>query len=128
MTKHRSTNTYRTPYRARDGMIFGVCKGIARYADVSTFWIRFAAVIAIMLTAFWPMLLIYILTAIIMKPEPIIEPENAEDWEFYQTYTSNRRIALQRLKEKFDGLERRTRQIENVVTSPKYSWERRLNS
>ena len=68
------------------------------------------------------------MAAIFIKPEPIIEPENTEDWEFYQTYTSNRGIALRRLKEKFEALERRTRQVESVVTSPKYSWERRFDS
>lgn len=128
MSKHHSINSLRTLYRSRDGMIFGVCKGIARYAEVKTFWIRFAALIALVMTGFWPMVLIYIVAAIFIKPQPVIEPKNTEDWEFYQTFASNRGIALRRLKEKLDTLERRTQRVENVVTSPKYSWERRLDS
>lgn len=128
MHNNRSNNCLRTLYRSRNGLFFGVCKGLANYTKISTFWIRFAIVLAALITAFWPMVLIYIVAAIFMKPEPMIEPENTEDWEFYQTYTSNRGIALRSLKEKFEALERRTRQVESVVTSPKYSWERRFDT
>ena len=43
-------------YRSRSGMILGVCKGLARYFDVSLFWTRFIAVLLMLFTGFWPLI------------------------------------------------------------------------
>lgn len=117
-----------TLYRSRRGWVFGVCKGLATYSQIGVGWIRLMAVIAMMLTGFWPIVIIYIMAAIFMKPAPLVAPENAGDWEFYNSYTSDRKMALLRLKDKFDRLERRTRRIEAIVTTPEYQWDRKLNS
>ena len=119
---------HRTLYRSRDGMIFGVCEGLARYANLSPFWVRAGAIAAGFFTSFFPIILIYIVAAIFIKPEPLLQPENIDDWEFYNSYTTNRKLALQSLKRKFDGLERRTRRLEDIVTKPEYSWDRRMGS
>ena len=37
-------------YRARDGVILGVCKGIANYFDFSLFWIRIGMVVIFLLS------------------------------------------------------------------------------
>lgn len=123
---NRNFSTHRSLYRSRSGMIFGVCKGLANYADISTFWIRLAAVITLFLTGFWPIVIIYIVAAIFMKPAPRIAPENVEDWEFYNSYATDRKMALLGLRKKFDGIERRTRRLESIVTSREFDWERRL--
>jgi len=122
------TNTTRTLYRSRNGWIFGVCQGIADYADLSVFWIRLAAIIALGITGFWPMLLIYILAAIFLKPAPVIEFSNDEDWSFYQTYAADRKIALQRLRRRCEALDKRTRRMEHIVTDRGYDWDRRFRS
>ncbi len=124
----RPFSSHRTLYRSRSGMIFGVCKGLANYSDISAFWIRLAAIVALFLTGLWPIVIIYIMAAIFMKPAPLIAPQNVDDWEFYNSYTTDRRIALTSLKKKFDGIERRTRRLEGIVTSPEYDWDRRLDS
>lgn len=115
-------------YRSRHGMIFGVCQGLSDYSGISTFWIRLAAVIILLGTWFFPAIAAYVLIAIIMKPEPAVPFASAEDEEFYGSYTSSRRAALQRLKRTMDRLDSRIRRMENVVTSREYDWERRLNS
>lgn len=121
-------NDRHTLYRSRNGVFFGLCEGIARYGNLPTFWVRFATVVACFFTGFWPMILIYIVASIFIKPEPLLEPESIDDWEFYNNYSTNRKFALQSLKKKFDGLERRTRQLEDIVTKPEYSWDRRFES
>lgn len=118
----------RTLYRSRRGWIFGVCQGLADYADISVFWVRVAAVIAALITGFWPMLLLYIVAAIFLKPAPVIEFSDDEDWNFYQTYVADRKMALLRLKRRCEALDRRTRRMENVVTNREYDWDRRFES
>lgn len=125
---NRYNPSNRTLYRSRGGWIFGVCQGIANYAEISVGWVRFGAIVGVILTAFWPMALIYLMAAIFIKPAPLSPPENVEDWEFYNTYTSDRRMALQGLKRKFDRLERRTRRLEGIVTTPEYEWDRKMGA
>jgi len=115
-------------YRSRDGMIFGVCRGIAEYLNFSVFWTRVIAVACLFFTWFWPTLVVYFLAALLMRPEPVAPLRNADDSEFYNSYTSSRSMAIQRLKRAFDRLDRRIQRMESVVTSKEYDWDRRLNS
>ena len=57
-------------YRSRDGVLFGVCKGLARYFDLSVFWTRVVAVIVLICTGLWPVVGLYLVAALLMKPEP----------------------------------------------------------
>jgi len=124
----RNRNEERPPlYRARDGVIFGVCKGIARHLDFPVFWMRVITAIAFVLTGIWPILIAYIVGALVMKPEPVIPFETEDDQEFYNSYVSSRSMALGRLKRTFDNLDRRIRRMEDIVTARDYDWESRLH-
>ena len=59
-------------YRSRDGVVCGVCRGLAEYFDVSVFGTRAVAVIAFLLTGFWPTVVAYFIAAIMMKKEPYV--------------------------------------------------------
>ena len=113
-------------YRARDGWIFGVCKGIANYLDFSVFWCRVIAVVVFIFSGFWPIVVLYLVAALLMKPEPVLPLQSDEDREFYHSYVSSRSMALHRLKQTFDRLERRIRRMEDIVTARDYDWESRL--
>jgi phage shock protein C len=117
----------RTLYRSRDGALFGVCKGLAEWAEIRVGLVRVAFVIATIMTSSF-MLLLYFLLAIFMKPEPIVMPNSESDAEFYSSYSTNRKRALQRLKRKMDSLNRRTRRMESTVTEKEFDWERRFNN
>ena len=114
-------------YRARDGAIFGVCKGIAEYLDFSVNWTRVITLVVFVFTGFWPTAVLYIVAALLMKPEPVIPIQTDDDREFYHSYVSSRSLALQRLKRSFERLDRRIRRMENIVTAKDYDWETRLN-
>ena len=114
-------------YRSRSGLIFGVCKGIAEYLDVSVFWTRAIVVVVTLLTGIWPIPVLYVVGALLMKPEPVLPLETESDREFYNSYVSSRTMALHRLKRTFDSLDRRLRRMESIVTAREYDWERRLN-
>lgn len=113
-------------YRSRQGRIFGVCRGLAEYFDLSVKGVRIVAVILLFVTGFWPMVGLYILAAIIMKPEPAIPLSDAADEEFYSSYTASRSMALNRLKRTYDNLDRRIRRMEDSVTAREYDWDRRF--
>ena len=115
------------PHRARDGMVLGVCKGIARHLDFPVFWLRLLVVVLMFLTGIWPVIVIYFVAAIIMKPEPVLPLKSEEEAEFYSSLAGSRQMALHRLKASFDRLDRRIQRLEDIVTSRDYDWERKLN-
>jgi phage shock protein C len=115
-------------YRSRQGGIFGVCRGLAEHFDFSVFWVRFMAVVMLIVSGLWPAMILYILAALVMKPQPVMPISSAEEQQFYDRYTASRHDAAQGLKRRYEGLEKRIRRMEDVVTSREYDWERRLRT
>lgn len=116
------------PYRSREGIIFGVCRGLAEHFDLPVLGVRLGFVVAFIMTSFWPAGIAYLVLALIMKPEPILPLRGVEEAEFYHSYATSRGMALQRLKRSFDNLDRRMQRIEAIVTDREFDWERRLNN
>jgi phage shock protein C len=125
--KRFDTISQRGFYRSRSGVILGVCKGIAEYFDFSVFWTRAIALIVLLVTGIWPVIGVYILAALLMKPEPVIPLETEAEKEFYDSYTNSGHAAAQRLKRRYENLERRIRRMEHIVTSPEFNWENRFD-
>ena len=115
-------------YRARDGVFLGVCKGFADYYDLSVFWVRMGMVAVFLLSGFWPVIAIYIAAALLMKPKPVRPIETEDEQEFYDSYVQSPKSAAQRLRRKFESLERRIRRMEDKVTDRDFEWERKFNS
>jgi phage shock protein C len=115
-------------YRSRNGIILGVCRGLAEHFDFSVFWSRVIALIFLFVAGILPAIGLYLLAALLMKPEPVIPVENAAEKEFYDSYTYSRQGAVQRLKRRFDNLQRRIQRMEHIVTSAEYDWEDRLHN
>ena len=115
-------------YRTRNGIVCGVCSGLANYSEIHVFWVRITVVAAAILTGFFPVIVGYFVAAFFMKPAPVVAPLSDEDEEFYSSFANSRAMALARLKRKFDQLERRTRRIESLVTAREYAWEHRLRT
>ena len=114
-------------YRSRHGVLLGVCRGFAEFFDFSVAWTRAIAVGLLILTGFWPITGLYLLAALLMKPEPVIPLRSEDEQEFYDSYTGNRHRALKRLKHRFERLERRIQNMEHIVTAPEYDWDRRMD-
>ncbi len=113
-------------YRSRRGVILGVCRGLAEYFDLSVKWVRVGAVAACVFTGLWPAVLVYVLMALIMKPEPVVYfGGTGDDDGSYQEYASDRAAAIGRLNRTYQRLERRLRRLEDVVTSRDFSWQQR---
>jgi len=126
MTKH--TRSHRNGiYRSRSGLILGVCKGLAEHFDFSVFWTRVIVLIFLFVAGILPAIGLYLLAALLMKPEPVIPLKNSAEKEFYDSYTYSRQGAVERLKRRFENLQRRIQRMEHIVTSTEYDWENRLN-
>ena len=115
-------------YRSRRGVILGVCKGIANYFDFSVFWARAVAIALLVFTGFWPIAALYFIAALLMKPEPVLPLHTEEEQEFYDSYVHSPKGAADRLKRRYEGLERRIGRMEHAVTSREYDWEQRLDT
>ena len=115
-------------YRSRSGIILGVCKGLADYFDFSVFWTRIIALIALFVAGFLPAIGLYLLAALLMKPEPVIPIKDPGEKEFYDSYATSRHGAVERLRRRYQNLQRRIQRMEHIVTSAEYDWENRLRN
>jgi len=115
-------------YRSRSGMILGVCKGLASHFDFSVFWTRVIAIIVLIVAGFLPAIGLYLLAALLMKPEPVIPIKDSAEKEFYDSYTASRHGAVQRMKRRYENLQRRIQRVEHIVTSAEYDWDKRLKN
>jgi len=120
------TAHYKGIHRSRNGVIFGVCRGLANHFDFSLFWVRVIACVLLVCTGIWPGMVLYTLAALIMKPEPVLPVSSAAEGAFYDRYASSRQDAAERLKRRYDSLDQRIRRMEDVVTSREFDWDRRL--
>ena len=124
----RGYSTTARIYRSRRGVILGVCRGLAEYLDVRVLWVRVIAVVLLISTGFWPFAGLYLLAALVLKPEPVLPLQTEGEHDFYNSYAHSRTIGLNRLRRTFDQLDRRIRRMENMVTNREYDWERRLRT
>ena len=110
-------------YRSRRGILLGVCRGVAEHFNLSVFWTRIIVLVLFLFTGFWPVGVLYFIAGLLLKPEPVIPLENASDEEFYHSYTRSRSSAIQRIKNKFDNIDRRIRRMEDTVTSKEFDFK-----
>jgi phage shock protein C len=123
----RWRHVYHGPlYRSRDGVILGVCRGVADYFNLRVFWVRVILLTLLLVSGIWPMVFIYFMASLLMKPEPIRPLENEAEKEFYDSYTYSRARAAGRLKRRFQNLDRRIRRMEDTVTAREFDWERKF--
>ena len=115
-------------YRSRSGVFLGVCKGISRYFDFSLFWTRVIAIVLLIFSGFWPVLALYFIAALLMKPEPVLPIGSEEEEELYESYVASRKGATDRIIRRYKNLDRRIRRMEHIVTTKEFDWENRLNS
>jgi phage shock protein C len=113
-------------YRSRNGIIFGVCRGLAEHFDFSVPWARAIAIIFLLVSGFWPAIGLYVVATILMKPAPVIPIETEAEKELYDSYTHSRHLAALRIKRRYDNLEKRLRRMEHIVTAREFDWDERL--
>jgi len=126
MARRRRIRPSNGLYRSRKGVLFGVCQGIADYFDLKVVWIRVLAVLLLIVSGLWPMTGIYLIAALIMRPEPVRPICDDDEREFYHSYVHSPEGAAQRIRRRAGDLERRIRRLEDSVTSREFDWDRRI--
>lgn len=115
-------------YRSRSGAIFGVAKGLAISCNLPVWLVRLAFIVFGLITQVAPTVVIYIILAIVMRPEPVIGFNTVEEKEFYNSYGGTRKPALERMRSILSRLDKRVQRLENAVTDPENDWERRFRN
>lgn len=110
-------------YRSRKGIFMGVCRGLAEYFNFSVFWLRIITLLLFLFTGFWPVGVMYIVAGLLLKMEPVSPLRDENDQEFYESYTHSRQSAIQRIKKKFENIDRRIQRMEDTVTSREFDWK-----
>ena len=112
---------HRGLYRSRRGILFGVCRGLAEYFGFSVCATRILTLAALIFTGFFPVGLVYLILAFVMRKEPWCSPRYA-----YVT-CDTMDLTPPRLCRTFDGLDKRIQHIEDVVTHRGYDFDERLD-
>jgi len=113
-------------YRSRNGIIFGVCRGLADHFGFSVIWARAIAILFLLISGLWPAIGLYLIATFLMKPAPVVPIETMAEQEFYDSYTNSRHLAAHRIKRRYDNLENRLRRLEHIVTAREFDWNERL--
>ena len=102
----------------QQGMVKGVCAGVAHYLDVPVKLIRLITVLAMLFGLFFPVLVAYIIMTFVLDPMPenIDEGENVPD----------SRELLNRVDAELNAGAQRLRQMERYVTSDTFSLRSRF--
>lgn len=114
-------------YRSRNGVLLGVCRGVADYFDFSVFWIRATAVILFICTGFWPIVGVYLLAALLMKFDPAKSVGSESKQGAGDRHRCTRNDTAERLRRKWKLMEKRIRRMEDKVTSREFDWNSRFH-
>ncbi len=121
--KVETMSSNRGIYRSRKSILMGVCRGFADFFNLNVFWVRAITIILFLFTGFWPIGVIYITAGLLLKVEPVSPLHSEKEEEFYDSYTRSRQSAIQRIKRKFENIERRIQRMEHTVTSREFNWK-----
>jgi phage shock protein C len=113
-------------YRSRDGILLGVCQGLARCRDLPVGGVRLAAILLTLASGIWVGIGIYLLAACLLELEPVLQPENGREADFYDRYRRSRSASFAELQAKMKRLDSRLRPLEDKVTRPGFDWSSRL--
>jgi phage shock protein C len=122
----RSPNPHRLYRSRRDGVIAGVCAGLASYFNVDVVIVRIAAILGVIFTPLSPFIIVgYIVAAFVMPQRPDYErPPTAEESQFWRGVSRRPEATFSNLKYRFRDLDSRLQDIERVVTSDEWKLRR----
>lgn len=115
-------------YRDRDnGMIFGVCAGLADYFGFDLKVTRICVAIGGLF--FFPtVIIIYAILGLLLDPAPPVDRDRfGDDHALRRRVRSEPHATLRSVRYRFREIDRRLQRLEKHVTSKKYKLERELD-
>jgi phage shock protein C len=113
----------------KDGMkgkIAGVCAGLGDYFGIRPNIVRLIAVLLSLFGFFVPVLIVYIALAFLLEQKPRELAENPEEDRFWREVRTRPDYMSVDLKRRFQEIEKRTRQLEALITSKQFRLNREL--
>ena len=115
-------NVHRLYRDKKNGVIAGVCAGVARYYGWNRDVLR-ASLVLLTLFSFPFPVIIYAAMAFLIKSDdqatPMSKP-SADEEEFWRTFTQSPRATFSELKHRFRALDQRLSDMESAVVSDEY--------
>ena len=104
-------------YRSKHGELFGVCQGLADWRDLPVGPIRLIVILLAVFSGFIPILLLYVLAALILPVEPGYQDRRSDfyDDNIGSRYKNSRRKTAEDLKEEFENLKSKVSGMESKV-------------
>lgn len=115
------------PFRADDGIIFGVAKGLADHFGWSAGLVRLIIILASIFLFFWPTVILYLVAALIMSPAPPEQFRSQTERDVWLHTQLDPKAAMEQLGRRASSVEKRLRRLEDFVTSREYAWSRKMN-
>ena len=126
---YESPNPHRLYRNPRDGMVFGVCAGLADYMDVAAWKLRIAF---IAFAFFFPpgAFVIYLMGAFFLRRRPEVRaaPADAEEDRFWRAVSGRPSETFHALRHRFRELDARLATMEHVVTSEEFRLAREIDN
>jgi phage shock protein C len=108
-----------------DGLIAGVCAGLA---DCFGFDVTLVRVIVVVAAFFFPtVILVYLLLAVLLKKQPAPTAPGDADVDFRRRPRGEPRVSSTSLADRLGELDRRLQRIEKYVTSSRYELDREFD-
>jgi len=114
------------PFRAGDGVIFGVAKGLADYFGWSVGLVRLVLILATVFMFFWPTIILYLAAALVMSPAPAGRLDSPEERDIWLKAQLDPKGAMEQLAKRAAAAEKRMRRLEDYVTSKEFQWRQRM--
>lgn len=114
------------PFRAKDGVIFGVAKGIADHFGWSVGLVRLILILSAIFLFLWPTIIIYLLAALLMSPAPDGRLDTQEERDIWLQTQLDPGAAMEQLSRRAGAVEKRLRRLEDFITSREYAWSRKM--
>jgi phage shock protein C len=108
-------------YRSRNGMLFGVCQGIADWKGINAGYVRLALVVLTIFTGFFPFGLLYLVAAFFLPLAPAYREKESRSW-----YRSNVRKGFYDLRQDFDDMASRLNRMDKNHFSKERDWDSRF--
>jgi phage shock protein C len=118
---HWSNNPIRLYRDTRNGRIAGVCAGLAAYLDIKVKFVRLGVILGMVFGLFVPIVITYIILAVVLKPMPEQIFKSPTEERFWRTVTVFPNLSVGELKSRFRSLDRRLAEMEERVTSDEFS-------
>ena len=121
---YRSPNPHRLYRNPEEGVLFGVCAGLADYFGVKAWQMRAAAILLFLFSA--PLAIFtYLMASIFLPRRPEQKPYRSRDEEeFWRSVSGRPEQTFSALRYRFRSLEERLAGLERHVTSDEFKLNR----